>query len=123
MSDLVPDATQNLVLHVKHGLTSYDLTLPATSNIDQLKRQLYDLTSVPVENQKLLWKGIQRSATQLHEAGLKNGSRITLVGVSEDVLQSVHRAEVETARRTEIMRNREARGPTKVSKYMIERPP
>lgn len=114
MSDLVPDATQNLVLHVKHGLTSYDLTLPATSNIDQLKRQLYDLTSVPVENQKLLWKGIQRSATQLHEAGLKSGSRITLVGVSEDVLQSVHRAEAETARRTEIMRNREARGPTKV---------
>lgn len=114
MSDTTPDVTHELVLHVKHGLSSYDLTLPATSTVDELKRRLYDLASVPVDNQKLLWKGIQRSATQLHQAGLKNGSRITLVGVSEDALQSVHRAEADATRRNEILRGREARGPTKV---------
>lgn len=120
MSDTTPDAAHDLVLHVKHGLASYNLTLPATSTVDELKRRLYDLASVPVDNQKLLWKGIQRSATQLHQAGLKSGSRITLVGVSEDALQSVHRAEADATRRNEILRNREARGPTKVSAHMIE---
>lgn len=114
MSDTGLDTTHGLVLHVKHGLASYDLTLPSTSTVDELKHRLHDLTSVPVDNQKLLWKGMQRSATELHQAGLRNGSRITLVGVSGDALQSVHRAEADSTRRNEILKNREARGPTKV---------
>ncbi|KAG9099265.1 hypothetical protein FS749_001682 [Ceratobasidium sp. UAMH 11750] len=122
MAEEVPDAvilpddspTSDYLLHVNHGTTGFDVALSPTSSIDDLKQRLYELTSVPVDKQKLLWKGMKRGAVVLEELGLKNGSKITLVGTPESAIQSMHRAEAEASRRTEIMRNREARDPTKV---------
>jgi hypothetical protein len=104
------------LLHVNHGTASFDVSLSSTSTIGDLKHRLYELTSVPVDKQKLLWKGMKRGAILLEGSGLKNGSKVTLVGASGDAIQSMHQAEAEASRRAEIMRNREACGPTKVSK-------
>ncbi|KAG8744984.1 hypothetical protein FRC10_009092 [Ceratobasidium sp. 414] len=122
MTEESPDAvilpndtpTNDYLLHVNHGATGFDVVLSPTSSIDDLKQRLYELTSVPVDKQKLLWKGMKRGAIALEGLGLKNGSKITLVGASESAIQSMHQAEADASRRAEIMRNREARGPTKV---------
>ncbi|KAG9128539.1 hypothetical protein FRC07_003428 [Ceratobasidium sp. 392] len=106
--------TEDYLLHVNHGPTAFDLVLSSTSSIDDLKQRLYEMTSVPIDRQKLLWKGMKRGAVALEGSGLKNGSKITLVGASENALRLMHQAETEASRRAEIMRNREARGPTKV---------
>ncbi|KAG9102961.1 hypothetical protein FRC06_000666 [Ceratobasidium sp. 370] len=116
-NDVVPPngtPINDYLLHVNHGATGFDVALSPTNSIDDLKQRLYELTSVPVDKQKLFWKGMKRGGVVLGELGLKNGSKITLVGASEGAIQSMHRAEAEASRRAEIMRNREARGPTKV---------
>lgn len=108
----IPD--DEYFLYVNHGATTLDVILPSTSTVDDLKQRLYELTSVPVDKQKLLWKGMKRGVATLEGSGLKRGSKVTLVGASEVDIQSMHQAEAEAIRRAEIMRKREARGPTKV---------
>lgn len=104
----------DVLLHISHGGSTFDITFPSNSTIDQLKHTLYGITSVPVNKQKLLWKGMKRSAIDIEGSGLRSGSKVTLVGTPDKEIELMHQAEAEASRRADIMRAREARGPTKV---------
>jgi hypothetical protein len=103
-----------ILLHISHGGSTFDTTLFLDDTLDQLKQVLYETTSIPVDKQKLLWKGMKRGAIKLQDSGLKNGSKVTLIGTPEKAIELMHQAEAENSRRAEILRAREARGPTKV---------
>ncbi|QRV88709.1 WLM domain protein [Ceratobasidium sp. AG-Ba] len=104
----------DVLLRVNHGSTMLEVVMPSNSSIDDLKRRLYELTYVPASKQKLLWKGMKRGAATLQGSGLQNGSKITMVGTPQSAIEAMHHAEAEASRRLDIMRKREARGPTKV---------
>ncbi|KAH7335463.1 WLM domain-containing protein [Rhizoctonia solani] len=105
---------QNLTLHIIHGGSTFDITASPDNTFDQLQQTLYEITSVPIDKQKLLWKGMKRGAARLDHSGLKNGSKLTLIGTPEKAIELMHKAEAEAARRADIIRARESRGPTKV---------
>ncbi|KEP52763.1 WLM domain protein [Rhizoctonia solani 123E] len=105
---------KSMLLHVTHGRSTFDITASLDGTLEQLQQTLYEMTSVPVDKQKLLWKGMKRGATKLDHSGLKNGSKITLIGTPEKAIELMHKAEAEAARRVDIQRARESRGPTKV---------
>ncbi|KAB5594489.1 WLM domain containing protein [Ceratobasidium theobromae] len=106
--------THEILLHVSHGGSVFDATLSADSTLDQLKETLEEITSVPAGRQKLLWKGMKRGAVNLEDSGLKNGSKVTLIGTPEKAIELMHQAEAEASRHAMILRAREASGPTKV---------
>lgn len=107
--------THEILLHVSHGGSVFDATLSADSTLDQLKETLEEITSVPAGRQKLLWKGMKRGAVNLEDSGLKNGSKVTLIGTPEKAIELMHQAEAEASRHAMILRAREASGPTKVN--------
>ncbi|CAE6377403.1 unnamed protein product [Rhizoctonia solani] len=111
-NDLPPN--ESILLHVTHGSATFDIMAYSDDSFDQLQQTLYEMTSVPVDKQKLLWKGMKRGATKLDHSGLKNGSKITLIGNPEEAIELMHKAEAKAARRGDILRARESRGPTKV---------
>ncbi|CAE6418219.1 unnamed protein product [Rhizoctonia solani] len=104
----------NILLHVTHGGSAFDVTICSNDTLEQLQQTLYERTSVPIDKQKLLWKGMKRGATRLDHAGLKNGSKVTIIGTPEKAIELMHKAEADAARRADIIRARESRGPTKV---------
>ncbi|CAE6460867.1 unnamed protein product, partial [Rhizoctonia solani] len=104
---------QNIILRIVHGSSTFGITASSDDTFDQLQQALYEMTSVPIDKQKLLWKGMKRGATRLDHLGLKNGSKLTLIGTPEKVIELMHKAEAEAARRADIIRARESRGPTK----------
>ncbi|KDN47071.1 hypothetical protein RSAG8_03848, partial [Rhizoctonia solani AG-8 WAC10335] len=105
---------KSILLHVTHGGSTFDVTASPEDTFDRLQQTLYEMTSVPVDKQKLLWKGMKRGATKLDHSGLKSGSKITLIGHPEKAIELMHKAEAEATRRADILRARESRGPTKV---------
>jgi hypothetical protein len=56
---------------------------------------LYDVTSVPPSNQKLLWKGKKAASddTSLTQAGLKDGVKIQMLGSTEQEVGGLQDAE------------------------------
>ncbi|CAE6456066.1 unnamed protein product [Rhizoctonia solani] len=111
-SDLSHD-DRSILLHIAHGGSTFDVTASSNDTFGQLQQTLYEMTSVPVDKQKLLWKGMKRGAIKLDGLGLKNGSKITLIGTPEKAIELMHKAEAEATRRADILRARESRGPTK----------
>ncbi|CAE6457074.1 unnamed protein product [Rhizoctonia solani] len=109
-----PTHDRNVTLHITHGGSTFGITASLDDTFDRLQQRLYEMTSVLVDNQKLLWKGMKRGATKLGHSGLKNGSKITLIGTPEEDIKLMHKAEAESVRRADIIRARESRGPTKV---------
>ncbi|KAF8757904.1 hypothetical protein RHS01_03410 [Rhizoctonia solani] len=61
---------------------------------------------------------MKRGATTLDRAGLKNSTKITIIGTPEKAIELMHKAEAEATRRADILRARESRGPTKVRAEM-----
>jgi hypothetical protein len=109
----------DILLHITHGGSTFDLVVSSNDTIEQLQQTLHEITSISIDKQKLLWKGMKRGATRLNHAGLKNGSKITIIGTPEKAIELMHKSEAEAARRADILRARESRGPTKVSKSLI----
>lgn len=94
-----------------------NLALDSTTLAD-LNNLLWELTNVPIDAQKLLWKGKKASvdsSTTLQDAGLKPGTKIMLLGTTATQLSDFKQAESEASRRQAIMAQRAARGPSKVS--------
>lgn len=102
----------------------YHLSLPPSETFVSLQARLEELTSVPPSLQKLLYKGkkahISHEGT-IEEAGLKNGTKVMLLGSTQHEIGGVMAAEAEKRRRDDIMRQREARGPSKVIGCEISR--
>ncbi|KAK3052200.1 deubiquitinating enzyme [Extremus antarcticus] len=65
---------------VKHQGKVYDVAVNTESTGEELKMQLYSLTNVEPENQKILAKKVVKDDTPLSSLGLKNGATITLIG-------------------------------------------
>ncbi|CXI83446.1 ubiquitin carboxyl-terminal hydrolase 14, putative [Plasmodium berghei] len=60
-----------------------DLELNINEPIALFKEQLWKITSVPPEKQKLMYKGLIKNDTNLHTLNIKNNDKIMLVGSSE----------------------------------------
>ncbi|KAF2173143.1 hypothetical protein M409DRAFT_62739 [Zasmidium cellare ATCC 36951] len=82
----------------KHQGTTYDLDVDTDSTGEELKMQLYSLTNVEPENQKVLAKKIVKDDTPLSTLGLKSGTTITLVGTpSANVVSEVPKEKMKFA--------------------------
>lgn len=69
-----------LQIKVKHQGKTYELPINLESSGEELKLQLYSLTNVEPENQKILAKKLVKDDTPLSSLGLKSGATITLIG-------------------------------------------
>ena len=80
-------ATVNFKL--QYGKTCTDLSLSLSSTIGDLKQEAHERLGIPPAMQKLLIKGqIMADSTTLHEAGIKKGLRVMLIGSRSAALLS-----------------------------------
>lgn len=110
--------TDDISLNITYKGKQYAISISPSETWATLQERLYELTSIPPALQKLLFKG--KKATIEHDdmlelAGIKDGMKIMLLGSTEAEIGSVKATEAEKKRRDEIMKQRAARGPTKVS--------
>ncbi|TKA27575.1 hypothetical protein B0A50_04407 [Salinomyces thailandicus] len=85
-------------LKVKHQGKIYDVEADTDSTGEELKMQLYSLTNVEPENQKILAKKLVKDETPLSSLGLKPGMTITLMGLpSADVVMEVPKEKMKFA--------------------------
>lgn len=78
----------DIPIRVKHAGKVYDLEVNTESTGEELKMQLYSITNVEPENQKVLAKKLVKDDTPLSSLGLKPGMTITLMGTpSADVVK------------------------------------
>jgi hypothetical protein len=59
------------------------------STILDLKQHLHDLTGVPVERQKLMFKGLMKNEQTLSEAKVSQGSKLMLIGSKDEDIKQV----------------------------------
>lgn len=115
MSDLT--SVSELTLSVSHRGATYEVVLSANQSVRNLQEKLEELSSVPPSTQKLLYKGkknVPDTAT-LEQAGFRNGMKVQMLGSTMKEIGGMQDAEAEKKRREEIMRQRTAKGPAKVS--------
>lgn len=80
----------DIPIKVKHQGKVYDVEINTDSTGEELKMQLYSLTNVEPENQKVLAKKLVKDDTPLSSLGLKPGQVITLMGTpSADVVMEI----------------------------------
>ncbi|TKA78009.1 hypothetical protein B0A55_03829 [Friedmanniomyces simplex] len=85
-------------IKVKHQGKVYDLEINTDSTGEELKIQLYSLTNVEPENQKVLAKKLVKDDTPLSSLGLKAGQTITLMGTpSADVVMDIPKEKMKFA--------------------------
>ncbi|KAI0738605.1 WLM-domain-containing protein [Daedaleopsis nitida] len=108
--------TTEINLNVSYRGNIHPLSLLPDSTLAYLHERLEELTSVPQENQKLLYKGkktVQDDAT-IEEAGIKDGIKIQLVGPTAEELGGLRATESEHQRKERILRERARRPHAKV---------
>ena len=80
----------DIAIKVKHQGKVYDVEVNTGSTGEELKMQLYSLTNVEPENQKVLAKKLVKDDTPLSSLGLKPGMVITLMGTpSADIVMDI----------------------------------
>ncbi|KAF1827966.1 cysteine proteinase [Dissoconium aciculare CBS 342.82] len=85
-------------IKVKHQGKVYDLEVDTSATGEILKMQIYSLTNVEPENQKVLAKKIIKDDTPLASLGFKAGTVITLIGnPSANVVTEVPKDKVKFA--------------------------
>ncbi|KAK5115078.1 hypothetical protein LTR62_001775 [Meristemomyces frigidus] len=79
-----------ITVKVKHQGKVYDVEIDTDSTGEELKMQLYSLTNVEPQNQKVLAKKMIKDDTLLSSLGLKQGSLVTLMGTpSADIVMDL----------------------------------
>ncbi|PIL24649.1 hypothetical protein GSI_12533 [Ganoderma sinense ZZ0214-1] len=98
-----------------HRGTTHPLSLLPDATLAYLHDRLEELTSVPPENQKLLYKGKKTvgSAASISEAGLKDGMKVQLIGATAEELGGLKATESEHQRKERILRERAQKAPVK----------
>lgn len=85
-------------IKVRHQGKIYDVDVDPTSTGEELKMQLYSLTNVEPQNQKVLAKKMVKDDTPIASLGLKPGQFITLMGSpSADVVVEAPREKMRFA--------------------------
>ena len=95
---------------VSHKGKSYAVQVDLTSTVTSFRVQLEELTSVPAENQKLLFKGKKASVKNddtLEDFGLKNGTKVQMLGSTVEDIGGLRAVEDEKNRTEQILRKRE----------------
>ena len=112
------DVAMNLTF--THRGTTLALSLLPDATLAYLNDRLEELTSVPPENQKLLYKGKKAVGhdSTLSEAGLKNGMKVQLIGPTADELGGLKATESEHQRKERILRERAQKAPIKVRFFL-----
>lgn len=68
---------------VLHNRAKYPMSFAATATVSEVKRRLEPLTNVPVDMQKLIYRGLLSDATQLQSLDLNTKDpKIMLIGTS-----------------------------------------
>jgi len=102
--------TMAATVSVSHKGQSYAVQVDLTSTVSSFRAQLEELTSVPVENQKLLFKGkkaLAKSDDTLEDFGLKDGTKVQMLGSTAEEIGGLRAVEDEKNRTEQILRNRE----------------
>ncbi|KAF7291497.1 Zinc metalloproteinase [Mycena kentingensis (nom. inval.)] len=109
------EASINLV--VSHRGTQHRVSLLPSDPLTELHGALEELTTVPPDMQKLLYKNSPRGGAKpemtLREAGMKDGMKIQMVGSTLKELGGMQAKEAEERKRDRILRERAAKAPTK----------
>lgn len=98
-----------------------DLPLDSTKLAD-LSAHLQELTDIPVELQKLVYKGKKATAdpqSTLEQAGIQSGVKIMLLGTPSAELGKFKKEEADAEYRATVMARRQAAAPTKVMESCI----
>lgn len=106
------ESTDLVSLAVSHKGSLFSLSLLPDSTLEALQIQLEQLTSVPPPLQKLLYKGKKNirqedlGSVTLKGAGLKNGTKITMLGSTEGELGAMQKAIDDKTRKEDIIAKR-----------------
>ncbi|EDO08423.1 Ubiquitin carboxyl-terminal hydrolase family protein [Babesia bovis T2Bo] len=65
-----------------------DLELNLSESLELFRVQLFSLTGVPPERQKLMFKGLLSDSIDLRNTGICNGSKIMMIGNPEKVVEN-----------------------------------
>jgi hypothetical protein len=76
--------TETIQIKVQFGKVMKVVERRLDSTVGELKREIEQQTDVPVANQKLLFKGQLKDASTLRETGLKNGSKLMVIGTKPE---------------------------------------
>ena len=99
-----------VTISVSHKGKSYNVQVYPTSTVSSFQEQLQELTSVPVENQKLLFKGKRASAKgsdTLEIFGLKDGTKVQMLGSTMEEIDGLKAVEDEKKQAERILKDRE----------------
>jgi len=97
-------------ISISHKGKSYNVQAHLTSTIYSFQAQLQELTSVPVENQKLLFKGKRASSKgrdTLEAFGLRDGTKVQVLGSTMEEIGDLRAVEDEKKQAERILRDRE----------------
>jgi hypothetical protein len=75
---------ETIQIKVQFGKQMKVVSRSLDTTVAELKAEIEEQTSVPVSNQKLLFKGQLKDASTLREAGLKNGSKLMVIGTKPE---------------------------------------
>ncbi|KAI0923512.1 hypothetical protein AcV5_009034 [Taiwanofungus camphoratus] len=109
--------TSPVELTITHRGIAYRLSLLPDDTLAFLQARLEELTSVPPPLQKLLYKGKKSNLSQdstVAEAGLNNGTKVQMLGLTTEELGGMRAVEDERNKREHILRERAAKAPVKV---------
>jgi hypothetical protein len=82
--------TDTISFQISFKGTLYELKdRDSQSTVQELKQHLQDLTGVPVERQKLMFKGLMKNEQTLSEAKVSQGSKIMLIGSKDEDIKQV----------------------------------
>lgn len=74
------DREEIIQIKITFGKQAMTVSLPTSRTVAELKQDIETHTGVPPANQKLLFKGQLRDEQTLAAAGLKNGSKVIVMG-------------------------------------------
>lgn len=97
-------------ISVSHKGKSYAVQVDLTDSVSSFQAQLEELTSVPIENQKLLFKGKKTTAKgdgSLVSFGLKDGIKVQMLGPTVADISGLRALEDEKKRTEQVLRDRE----------------
>lgn len=83
---------EQVAFRITYGKKTADLKRPADSTVAELKAEVEKLFGVPPELQKLMLKGMIKTDDTLQRVGIKNGSKMLLIGSSREEQQAAAQA-------------------------------
>ncbi|KAJ7074573.1 WLM-domain-containing protein [Mycena amicta] len=111
-------AEATISLLVSYRGAQHRIALLPDNTLADLNGALEELTTVPPDMQKLLYKNSPKGGSNpemsLREAGLKDGTKIQMVGSTLQELGGLHAKEAEERKRDRILRERALKAPVKV---------